>query len=108
MKTICVQNVKFLKQTYKTDIDKIVTLNNISKQKYDYKLGDMIEVKQNITTPLDIDDKLNKDIKNNVYYVVKPFESIYTISSKFDVDINQLKSINNCNNFFAGQRIKIK
>ena len=49
------------------------------------------------------------EVENCDTYIVKPFDTLITISNNFNIDINEIKKKNNlkCDKLFIGQVIKI-
>lgn len=88
-----VGNITYMKNTNKKKFIKSLMLANMNTDE-DFKLGD--------TVVLPIKDMMPE------YYVVKPNEDIKSVSQKFNVDVEMLAKLNKCNNFFAGQKVRLR
>lgn len=77
---------------YNTTIDEIKRINNLS--------SNILSIGQRIMIP-------TLDTKDNNYYIVKAGDTLYSISNKYNMSVQELKSINNLNsdNLYIGQKL---
>ena len=84
---------------------KIAKDNNIN-------LNDLIKVNglDNLTLNVNQELIIPKNENNKDYYIVQSGDTLWSIAKKLNIDVNELKSINNINNNFlsVGQKLVIK
>ncbi len=74
-------------------------LYSIAKN-YDISLEELINFNEQGTTLLNIGEQLlipihNDNSNNNLTYIVKPGDTLYNIAKRYNIDINDIKQINN-------------
>ena len=82
---------------FNTTVDEIKKINNLS--------SNILSINQELIIP---DDNINNSSSINTY-IVKKGDTLYSISKLFDIEINELKRINNLtdNNLSIGQKLII-
>ncbi len=77
-----------------------VTVNDIKK--LNNLISDDLYIGQRIKIPVN-----NYDNSNDTYYIVKKGDNLYSIANKYNMTVNELKSINNLvtDNLYVGQKL---
>ena len=91
MEIISVTKLPIIQNTNSAEYIELLKLDNITFDENDIKLGDCF-----LTKPQEL------------FYVVKPNDTIESISNKFCVCIEDIKNLNNCEKVFYGQKVRIK
>ena len=89
-----VPSVMFIEN--ENDVNFVKDFLTKNKTNYDNAYGDISKIK--------IGDIL---IKQNQFYIVKPLDTLESISKKFNVTIEHIKSKNDIKNLYIGQKLEI-
>ena len=91
MKIVSVNKLPIIKNTNTAQYIELLKLEDCLADENEIKLGDCFVTKPDI-----------------VFYTIKPNETLETVAKKFNVSVETLKKINQCEKVFFGQRVRVK
>lgn len=103
------ETMYFISKKYNLTIDELKQMNGLSD--FNIGIGDSIIVGQLKPLSFDIKETTADSavLENKEYYIVGPSETLYSISLKFNLDIQNIKDWNSLtsNNLFVGQKLNL-
>ena len=79
--------------------------------KYNVSVDELKQINGLTSNNLSIGQRIKIPMKDNIdtsnYYIVKPLDTLYSIANKYNMSVQELKSINNLNtdNLYVGQKL---